>query len=130
MIARTALVTLFLLIFCGCHEQLHSSLEEERQSVQKGWAGMAKLVRTGDVKQSRSEAESSWEYEFNGDCKAAIHAFAESKPSGYEMIYRDDSQLRFARFDGHDSYQLAVTFDAQASHNSTTVLVVLHGLPG
>jgi hypothetical protein len=120
-----------LLILCACPDERQSSFEQECKVVQKTWSGMAELVRTGQVKQNGSSMESSWDFEFAGNTETARKAFESNKPKGYGSTAQTDSELAFARFDGHDSFHLTVRFAPFDSPDkkSTTVSVVLKSFP-
>jgi hypothetical protein len=120
-----------VMMLCGCPDRSESSFEQERQSVQKTWSATAELVRTGDVRRNNYTMEASWEYDFAGERSAAVEAFAKTKPANYELLHRTDTRLTFSRYDGHDSYQIVVTFGAPdaATQKSTKVAVVLKGFP-
>jgi hypothetical protein len=49
-------------------------------------------------------------------------------PAGYSLVRQTGSELSFARYDGHDSFYLTLTFDA-TEQDSTTVQVQLRSLP-
>ena len=132
MTPRAALAAAFLLlVLCACPDERRSSFEQERQSVQKAFLSAGKLIRSGEVRQNGNVMASSWDYEFAGNKDAAIQAFGASKPDGYKSIRQGDSEIVFAKFDGHDSFQVIATFAPPDSANrgSTAVSVVLQGFP-
>ncbi|MGA1998471.1 MAG: hypothetical protein ABSG52_00640 [Terriglobales bacterium] len=49
-------------------------------------------------------------------------------PAGYNLVRQTSSELTFARFDGHDSFYLTLSFDS-TKQDSTTILAVLRSLP-
>jgi hypothetical protein len=49
-------------------------------------------------------------------------------PAGYKLVRQTGTELSFARFDGHDSFYLTLSFDS-ARQDSTTVRVILRSLP-
>lgn len=49
-------------------------------------------------------------------------------PAGYKLVRQTGTELSFARFDGHDSFYLTLSF-VSAKQDSTTVVVKLKSLP-
>jgi hypothetical protein len=120
----------FLLMLCACPDERRSSFEQERQSVQKALSGAGELARTHEVKQNGNMIESSWDFEFAGDKVAAVKSLNASKPDGYTSIRQGDSEVVFAKFDGHDSFQVIATFSTpDPAGRMLAVSVVLKSYP-
>jgi hypothetical protein len=122
-----AATALLMLVFCAC-DKGQTPFEQEYRMVQKTLSGDAEPMQATRPRQNGYASEASWQYEFQGQKEAAMKTFATRIPAGYKLERQTDSELSFARFDGHDSYYLTLSFDS-AKQDSTTVLVVLKSLP-
>lgn len=127
--ARTLLAALLLaLSFCSCSGGGHSSFPREAQWLQANWSGDAELIRTDAPRKDANAVQEIWAYQFAGGRDAAMKFFRNHIPAGYTLVRQADSDLSLAKFDGHDSYQLTLTFEA-STRETTTVLIVLKSFP-
>jgi hypothetical protein len=116
-----------MLVFCACGKE-PPSFEQEYGSVQKTLSGDAKPARTNHPRQTGYAWEVSWEYAFQGTKDAARKTFQTRIPAGYSLVRQTGSELSFARYDGHDSFYLTLSFDP-GERDSTNVRVLLRSLP-
>lgn len=121
-----ATATLLVLVVCACNKA-QSSFEQERKSVQKALS-VGEAVQDPRLRQNGYVSEALWQCEFQGQTGAAMKTFATRIPAGYKLVRESDSELNFARFDGHDSFYLTLSFYS-AKRDSTTVMVLLRSLP-
>jgi hypothetical protein len=123
-VTATALLVLAL---CACNKR-DSSFEQERRSVQKALSANAETTQDTRPRQNGYAWEALWQYELQGQKEAAMKTFETRIPAGYKLVRQTGTELSFARYDGHDSFHLTLTFDA-AKQDSTTVQVQLRSLP-
>ena len=116
-----------MLVACACNKA-QSAFQQEYRSVQKTLSGGAEPTQASQPRQNGYALEASLQYEFQGHKEAAIKAFQARIPADYNLVRQTSSELTFARFDGHDSFYLTLSFDS-SKQDSTTVLVVLRSLP-
>jgi hypothetical protein len=116
-----------MLVFCACNRG-HSSFEQEYRSVQVALSGDAEPTQASRPRQHGYASEASWQYEFQGHKEAAMKIYQARIPAGYNRVRQTSSELSLAKFDGHDSFYLTLSFES-AKQDSTTVLVVLKSLP-
>jgi hypothetical protein len=116
-----------MLVACACNKA-QSSFEQEYRSVQKTLSANAEPTQVTRPRQNGYASEASWQYEFQGQKEAGMKVFQARIPAGYKAVRQTSSELTFARFDGHDSFYLTLSFDS-AKQDSTTVLAVLKSLP-
>lgn len=128
MYLRFTTAVFLLLALCACTEERNSTFDQERQAVEKTWSGEATLSRNAEVRRESSAIEASWDYEFAGNKEAAARSFAAKAPTGYKLVRQNDSEVGLAKFDGHDTYYLTVSF-ASAEKGSTTVSILLRAVP-
>jgi pyruvate dehydrogenase complex dehydrogenase (E1) component len=57
-----------------------------------------------------------------------MNLFRSHTPAGYNLVRQTDSELWFSRFDGHDSYSVALAFE-NLTGQTTRVSVVLKSFP-
>jgi hypothetical protein len=116
------------MLVCWACNKAQSSFEQEYRSVQRTLSANAEATQDSRPRQNGYASEASWQYEFPGQKKAAMKTFATRIPAGYKPVRQTDSELSYARFDGHDSFYLTLSFSS-AKQDSATVLVVLKSLP-
>lgn len=122
-----AATALLVLVLCACNKA-QSSFEQEYRSVQKTLSANAEATQNSRPRQNGYTSEASWQYEFQGQKEAAVKTFNSRIPPGYKLVRQTGTELSFARFDGHDSFYLTLTF-VSAKQDSTTVRVVLRSVP-
>jgi hypothetical protein len=122
-----AATALLMLVVCACNKP-QSAFQQEYRSVQKTLSGGAEPTRASRPRQNGYALEASLQYEFEGHKGAAMKAFQARIPAGYSLVRQTGSELSFARYDGHDSFYLTLTFDT-TKQDSTTVQVQLRSLP-
>jgi hypothetical protein len=132
MIAATSPMLLAALLlavsFCACSKAKPSTFQNEAQWLQTIWSGDAELKHGGAPQQNPNEMQQAWNYQFLGGRDAAMNLFRSHIPPGYSLVRQTNSELSFARWDGHDSYELALTFD-NSTNQTTTVSVILKSFP-
>ncbi len=127
--ARTVPVCVFLVLsLCACSKPRPSTFESEAHWLQAVWAGDAVLKHTGTPRGNASWIEETWDYQFSGGPEAAVKLFRSHTPMGYTIVRQTDSELLLSRFDGHDSYQLTLTFEDSIGQK-TTATVNLKSFP-
>jgi hypothetical protein len=125
---RTVAVTALLVVaLCACNKR-DSSFEQECKLIEEKLSSGAESTRTKAPRQNGYGSEASWRYEFQGNRDAAMKTYEARIPAGYSPVRQTTSELDFARYDGHDSFHLTLTFDA-VKQDSTTVQVQLRSLP-
>jgi hypothetical protein len=112
----------------ACNRSGGSAFERECRAVQISWSGEANLIQTSNPRLAGTAMEAAWEYAFPGGKDAAIKTFQARVPAGYSAVRETSSELEFARFDGHDSFHLTVSFNSPRQ-DSTTVAVLLKSFP-
>lgn len=128
MLRRAVTATaLLVLALCACNKR-DSSFEQECRSVQKALSANAETTQDTRPRQNGYAWEASWQYELQGQKEAAMKTFDARIPAGYKLMRQTATELSFARFDGHDSFYLTLSF-VSAKQDSTTVLVKLKSLP-
>jgi hypothetical protein len=125
---RTVAITALLVVALGACNKRDSSFEQERKLIEEKLSSGAESTRTKVPRQNGYGSEASWRYEFQGDKDAAMKTYEARIPAGYSRVRQTASELDFARYDGHDSFHLTLTFDA-TKQDSTTVQVQLRSLP-
>lgn len=123
-----ALSVLMALVICSCARRGDSSFEKECDSFQSRVPSEARLVRTAAPRHSGYVTEASWEYEVAGNDGAAKEAFQRNVPRNYELVRENKTEVIYAKYDGHDSFHLALDFGPAEPH-STRVTVVLKSIP-
>jgi hypothetical protein len=121
-----ATATLLMVVVCACNKA-QSSFEQERRSVQLALSANSEPVQEARLRQNGYASEASWQYEIQGQKRAAMKTFATRIPAGYKLVRESDSELNFARFDGHDSFYLTISFDS--TKQESKVRVTLRSLP-
>jgi hypothetical protein len=101
--------------------------EREYASVQNTFSSAGELIRTSKPQRHGDSTEASWTYEFAGDGPAAMKSFMVRIHPAYEAVRQTSSELAFARFDGHDSFHLTLSF--KTKRDVTTVDVALRAFP-
>lgn len=126
---RRAVAATALLVFalCACNKHA-SSFEQECRSVQKALSANAEATQDTRPRQNGYASEASWQYELQCQKEAAMKTFEARIPAGYKLVRQTGTELSFARFDGHDSFYLTLSF-VSAKQDSTTVVVKLKSLP-
>ena len=126
---RTIFAVLLLAIsFCACSKAKSSTFQGEAQWLQAVWAGDAELKHTDVPRRNANGMQETWGYQFSGGRDAAMKLFGTHTPAGYKLVRQGDSELSFARWDGHDSYQLELTFE-NSTNQLTTISVILNSFP-
>lgn len=129
-VLRFVAIVLFLVGVCGCDKR-DSTFDQECRALQGQLSAVAAPTQFSGPKQDGYSVEASWQFGFQGDHDSAMKAFEARIPASYKPIRRTPSELRFARFDGNDSFYLTFTFDSTASGStaSTAVKVNLRSTP-
>jgi hypothetical protein len=132
MIASPSQLILAVLLlaasFCSCGKAKRSTFQSEAQQLQVTWSGEAELKRSGGAQQIVNGMQETWGYQFSGGRDAGVNLFRSHTPAGYALVHQTDSELSFARWDGHDSYQLTLTFE-NSTNQTTTISVILKSFP-
>jgi hypothetical protein len=119
---------LLAISFSACSRSGLSPFQRESQWLQAIWSSDAELTHSDVPQQSASEMQERWGYQFSGRREAAVKLLRSHTPAGYTLVRESDSELSFARWDGHDSYQLTLTFE-DSTNQTTMVSVILKSFP-
>lgn len=126
--ATITAAALVLAMFFASGRDDHSSFEREHASVQNTFSSAGELIRTNKPQRHGDSTEASWTYEFAGNGPDAMKSFMARIPPAYEAVRQTSSELGFAKFDGHDSFHLTLSFKTK-QRDVTTVDAALRAFP-
>jgi hypothetical protein len=127
-IRATTVLALIVIVVCGCGRRDDPSFDQERYKIERAMPNDAQLVSKGDTKRTGYTTEASWDYELAGPVWLVQQRFEEQVPADYKLVRRTGSDSAYARFDGHDEFDLTFAFRGTQG-NPTTITVVLKSMP-
>lgn len=124
-----AAALLIALAICSCSRREGTSFGRESDSVQRAVPSDAQLVRNEGPQTKGYQTQASWEYEVPGPVEAAKQTVRQKVPPEYELLRETQFESSYAKFDGHDSFNLTFTYGS-TSAGKTSVRMTLRALPG
>lgn len=117
-----------VLSVAGCSKQGDPTFPQEQAAITKALPSEARLVSSAKARRIGETIETSWICEIITSPGVAKATFQERIPPDYKLIRTGDQEFTYTKYDGHDEFDLTVTF-AEGANQKTAMNVVLRSIP-